>query len=174
MEILIFSDSHGRVEGMRRAIALQPRKPDLIVHLGDGAGDLEYLHTRGIPVLSVRGNCDWFTVATSIPEEQVWEELGHKIVILHGHRYGAKSGVGGMLSHAASIGADIVLYGHTHIPSETCVPAGEVVGGVTLERPIYLFNPGSIGRNEQGEGLSFGTLSLTDRHVLFSHGVVKI
>ena len=46
MEILIFSDSHGRVEGMQRALDRQPKRPDLILHLGDGAGDLEYLHCR--------------------------------------------------------------------------------------------------------------------------------
>ncbi len=174
MEILIFSDSHGRVEGMKRAIERQPKKPDLVLHLGDGAGDLEYLPMRGIPSLSVRGNCDLFTVSGYVPEERTLDELGHRILIVHGHRYGVKGGAGSLLSHAAELGADIVLYGHTHIPHETCIPAGETVGGVTLTRPLYLFNPGSIGRNEDGAGLSFGTLSLTKTNVLLSHGRVKI
>ena len=174
MEILIFSDSHGRVEGMKQAIARQIKRPELILHLGDGAGDLEYLSTRGIPTLSVRGNCDLFTVEGFVPEERTLDELGHRILMVHGHRYGVKGGVGALLSHAAELGADVVLYGHTHIPNEVCIPAGEVVGGVALSRPLYLFNPGSIGRNEDGEGLSFGTLSLTKASVLLSHGRVRI
>lgn len=174
MELLIFSDSHGRVEGMCHALQAQIRKPDLILHLGDGAGDLEYLPHRAIPMLSVRGNCDLFTVSANISEEFCLEELGHKILMVHGHRYGVKSGMGALLSHAAKIGADVVLFGHTHIPYEECVPAGELIGGITLARPIYLFNPGSIGRNEQGEGLSFGTISLSKEHVLLSHGNIRI
>ena len=169
MEILIFSDSHGRVEGMRRAILLQPKAPDLILHLGDGAGDTEYLRTRGAPVLSVRGNCDWFTVASMTREDLLLEEQGHKIFMAHGHRFDVKSGTGGILAHAVRLGADIVLFGHTHEPLERCIPAGETVGGVTLERPVYLFNPGSVGRGD----CSFGTLSLTPSAVLFSHGTVN-
>ena len=174
MEILVFSDSHGRVEGMRRALTAQVKRPDLLLHLGDGAGDLEYLPTRGVPTLAVRGNCDLFTVSTPVSEEFVLEELGHKILMTHGHRFGVKGGMGGLLTHAVEIGADIVLFGHTHLPQESCIPAGETIGGKTLTRPIYLFNPGSIGRNEDGEGLSFGTISLSKDSVLLSHGRVRI
>ena len=174
MEILVFSDSHGRVEGMRRALTLQVKRPDLILHTGDGAGDLEYLQTRGVPTLAVRGNCDLFTVSAHLTEDFVFEELGHKILMTHGHRYGIKGGMGGLLTHAVEIGADIVLFGHTHIPHESCIPVGETIGDKILTRPLYLFNPGSIGRNEDGEGLSFGTISLTEKSVLLSHGRVRI
>lgn len=171
MEFLIFSDSHGRVEGMQRALRAQIRRPDLILHLGDGVGDLDYLQTRGTPTLGVRGNCDWFTVSLPINEELCFEELGHRILMVHGHRYGVKSGVGSLLVHAAARGADIVFFGHTHIPHEECIPAGTELGGVVLNRPMYLFNPGSVGRSSTS---SFGTLSLTEDTVLFSHGEVII
>ena len=174
MEFLIFSDSHGRVEGMQRAIQKQIKRPDLIVHLGDGAGDLDYLSCARTPVLTVRGNCDLFTVSQQVPEERTIEEMGHKILIVHGHRYFVKESFTALIVHAAEIGADIVLYGHTHVPQEDRLAAGSEIGSVKLERPMYLFNPGSIGRNVDGGGVSFGTLSLTDRAVLFSHGRIRI
>ena len=173
MEILVFSDSHGKTEGMRRALRAQIKRPDLILHLGDGAGDLEYLSARAVPSVSVRGNCDWFTVATHLAEERCFEEMGHRILMTHGHRYGVKSGVRELLSRAVELGADIVLFGHTHVSYEETIPAGTVVCGVELERPMYLFNPGSIGRNEMRNGLSFGTIALTEKGVLLSHGIVE-
>lgn len=171
MEILIFSDSHGRIEGMMRAIEAQIKRPDLILHLGDGVREVEYLRESGIPVLAVRGNCDLFGASSEIGESFCFEELGHKIFMTHGHRFGVKSGVGGLVSHAAQIGADIVLFGHTHRPLEQRIDTGYEIGGKTISRPMYLFNPGSIGSGRTGgDALSFGTLSLTKTHVLFSHG----
>ena len=95
---------------------------------------------------------------------------GHRILLTHGHRYGVKNGLGGLLNRAAQEGADIVLFGHTHQPMTETVPSGTVLGGVTIDRPIRLFNPGSIGRNEDGEGRVFGTMILRGDTVLFSHG----
>ncbi len=175
MEMLIFSDSHGRTEGMECAMAAQIRRPDLVLHLGDGVKDLVYLQDFGVPLLSVRGNCDLFGVPDGIGEAFCLEELGHKIFMTHGHRFGVKSGLGGLIAHAAQIGADIVLFGHTHRPFETRIEAGYEIGGITLARPMVLFNPGSIGsgRADGTEMLSFGTLSLTREHILFSHGCAK-
>lgn len=175
MEILIFSDSHGRIDGMMRAIDAQIKRPDLILHLGDGVREVDFLRERGIPVVAVRGNCDLFGPSSEYGESFCLEELGHKIFMTHGHRFGVKSGVGGIASHAAQIGADIVLFGHTHRPLEQRIDAGYEIGGVTLTRPMYLFNPGSIGSGRTGgDSLSFGTLSLTKTHVFFSHGAASI
>lgn len=171
-ELLIFSDSHGREDGMMRALAAQPRRPDLLLHLGDGAGEFAALSTFGTPKLSVRGNCDLFG-ARDLPEELITEECGHRILLVHGHRFGVKGGLGALISYAARNGVDIVLYGHTHRAQETCIPAGEMIGGAELTRPLYLFNPGSIGKNEDGEGLSFATLSLRGNGVLFSNGRIR-
>lgn len=168
-ELLVFSDSHGRVEGMLRAYEAQIRRPDLIVHLGDGAREFGSMLPSGVPTLSVRGNCDLFG-AENLPEEILTEEAGHRILLLHGHRFGVKGGLGALISHAVDRDADIVLFGHTHCPTEYCIPKGEVIRGMRLERPLYLFNPGSIGKNEDGLGLCFGTASLRRDQVLLSHG----
>ncbi len=168
MDILIFSDSHGSTEGMRWALERQPTRPAAILHLGDGVRDALVLEESGIPLYTVRGNCDPFLYGLSVacPEECVLAMGGHTILMTHGARYGVKAGLGGLLAAAAQQGADIVLYGHTHQPHEEMLPAGSNVGGVILDRPMYVFNPGSIGRGEH----SFGVLTMRGKDLLFSHG----
>jgi predicted phosphodiesterase len=106
----------------------------------------------------------------SIPTEQLLPFGKHKILITHGHLFGVKGGLGGLIAHAAELGADIVLFGHTHEPTERVIPAGTVVDGAVLSRPIYLFNPGSIG---VGPIYSFGLLSFNGGEVLPSHGTFR-
>ena len=167
MELLIFSDSHGRHDGMQEAIDRQLTGIDAVLFLGDGLRDADRLLCDGATLYSVRGNCDWFADA-SVEAEITLSFEGHRLLLTHGHLYGVKGGVGALISHAASLNADVVLFGHTHIPYCEVIPAGTVAGGRELTRPMYLFNPGSIGTDA-----SFGTLSLKNDVVLLSHGSVK-
>ena len=68
-----------------------------------------------------------------------------------------------IVTHAASVGADAVFFGHTHIPHSSC----EYVG----EKRIQLFNPGSIGG---GYGIkpSYGVINITEKGILLSHGSI--
>lgn len=172
MEVLIFSDSHGRTDGMRLALSLQRSRPAAVIHLGDGVRDAEALDLNGIPLYTVRGNCDFRSefFSGACPEECLTSIGGHLALMTHGARYGVKGGLERLLSYAAQKGADFVLYGHTHRSHLEVLPVGTEIGGVQLRRPMYVFNPGSIGRNEYGEGLSFGVLTLCEGNVLFSHG----
>lgn len=167
MEFLIFSDSHGKTEGMRLATERQPHPIDAVFFLGDGLRDAEAFDRRGAALYAVRGNCDWFA-QTSAPTEIVIGFEGHQILATHGHEYGVKGGCGRLISHAAEVGADIVLFGHTHCALSEVIPAGSRIAGVELTRPMYLFNPGSIGTG----GYSFGTLTLRGETVLMSHGEI--
>ena len=166
MNALIFSDSHGRSRAMRAAIERQITPPDAIFFLGDGLRDAEEPELGETPIYAVRGNCDWFSGYDDTPDERVMQWAGHTLLLTHGHAYGVKSGMGALLVHAVDVGADIVLFGHTHEPICERIPAGSVIrGGVAYPRDIWLFNPGSIGK----EG-SFGTLTVQDGTPLFSHG----
>ena len=166
MELLIFSDSHGRAEAMQHVMDRQIRTPDAVIFLGDGLRDIEWLDTRGGNVLEVRGNCDWLSFGSDAPDERTLSFEGHKLLLTHGHAYGVKGGTGALVKYAHGIGADIVLFGHTHVPACETVPAGTVIGGAPIARPIYLFNPGSVAAG------SFGTLLLRGETVLLSHGSV--
>lgn len=163
MEFLIFSDSHGTYYGAIEALERQIKAPDAVFFLGDGVRDMSASDFGGAAFFSVRGNCDLFA-PDSAPAEMTLSFEGHKLLLCHGHLLGVKSGYGALIAHAAELGADIVLFGHTHQPYEVTIPEGFAVGEKTLSRPMYLFNPGSL---RQG---SFGTLSLKEDRVLFSHG----
>lgn len=162
MELLIFSDSHGKGDAMERALDLQVGRPDGIFFLGDGVRDLDAL-TCDAPLYAVRGNCDWFCTGTE--EELLVSLCGHTILVTHGHPYAVKSTLTTLTMRAARLGADIVLYGHTHQRRLDTVEAGTRIGDVMLSRPLYLFNPGSIGYDR-----SFGTLVLRPDCVFFAHG----
>lgn len=165
MEFLIFSDSHGSAQNMTAAIDRQIKMPDAVLFLGDGARDLDRLFLCDIPIWAVRGNCDWSSSDYADKTERTLYFEGHTILLCHGHEWGVKGGMGALIAHAAEVGADIVLFGHTHTPTLQTIAAGEQVKGITLTRPMYLFNPGSIGY----EG-SFGTLTLKGESVLLNYG----
>ena len=163
MELLIFSDSHGKQGAMKEALLRQISTPDGVFFLGDGVRDAEFLEC-GVPWYIVKGNCDWF--GGERPDEIVMALSGHTLLLTHGHKYGVKGGLGALLNYAVSVDADVVVYGHTHTPDLRIVEAGECVGGKQLTKPVYLFNPGSIGAG------SFGTLTLRPDCVFFSHGTL--
>lgn len=144
MKILVFSDSHGyagyMLEAARRCA------PDAVIHLGDGAGDLSALKKElpRTPVINVRGNCD---SDISVPERRIIELSGSRLFICHGHRYGVKLSLDGLLTSAMCAGADAVLFGHTHIPC------------LRTENGLLILNPGSVGR---GRSPSCAVLTLEE------------
>ena len=170
--LCILSDSHGHPDAI--AEALRRARPDGILFAGDGLRDLSHTDTAGTPLWAVQGNCDWMTLplliggSLCIPTDEeliLWEGL--RILLCHGHTLGVKSGLSVAAAHAASRGADVLVFGHTHAPLERHIPAGETVGGVVLEKDLYLFNPGSIGDFLEP---TFGTLTVRDGVPLFGHG----
>ncbi len=165
MKFLIFSDSHGRTAAMERALA-RHRDADAVFFLGDGIADAEEICLRGgcPPFFRVLGNCDSSLSFYGMerPLTETYTAAGHRILLLHGHTVGAKYRLSGLISAGKSAGADIVLYGHTHVPAETRLSEEE--GG-----PLWLFNPGSIGAPPDGVA-RYGLLMLEGDNILFSHG----
>ena len=169
MELLIFSDSHGRGSRMLEAFSRQTKRPDAIIFLGDGLRDVSYCEFGDIPVLAVCGNCDTFTFfgKGNADDEIVMTLGGKRIMMTHGDRYAVKNGLARIVAAADEKGADIVLFGHTHIPFEKYLPAGESEYGITLKKPLCLFNPGSVGGYEG----SFGCICIRESgEVIMSHG----
>ncbi len=166
MEFLIFSDSHGRRRNLEVVIRRQVRQPDAVFFLGDGLSDTDD-RMMGIPVIRVRGNCDWsIGGGQPVAEEEIVTFEGRRILLTHGHHQNAKSGIGGLIRAAVEKQADLVLYGHTHTPLLETIPAGTPTASGVTEKQIILFNPGSIAAG------SFGTLTLTAQACLFSHGTL--
>lgn len=151
MNIAILSDTHGRTK------YLQAAKPvietcDAVIHLGDGALDLNALNLKN-EVIRVRGNNDFTSI---LPDFLIKEYAGRKIFITHGHRYGVKQGYDGLTAAARETGCVIALFGHTHMAEDT------VSGGVRC------FNPGALSPYTYGGGSpSYAIMHLDDRGVSF-------
>lgn len=152
MRVIVFSDSHGNL-GFAR-LALQEAGPvDLILHAGDYYQDgLKLSEETGIPVKSVKGNCDVTVVG---PEEEIIEISGRHILLTHGHLAGVKmpSSSGHLWELAREKGVEAVVFGHTHV----AVAAQE--GG------LLLFNPGSITMPLDQGHPSYGILEITSEGI---------
>lgn len=129
MKILVFSDSHGRVGGMLDAV--EREKPDAIFHLGDLADDGEQVRFAypDIPFYAVEGNCDRFSRGDF---EGVARLEGKTIFYLHGHTQGVKTNTDRAVLKAFDLGADLLLYGHTHRAE------------VTRVGQLLVVNPGAV------------------------------
>lgn len=129
IRLALVSDSHGAAGFLEQAV---PRLRDCqaLCHMGDTARDGVRLAERlGIPCHAVAGNCDVFPTA---PRELTLTVEGFRILLTHGDRYGVKRSLSRLSFRARAAEADIVLYGHTHIPS------------VDRDGPILFINPGAL------------------------------
>ncbi len=131
MLLAVFSDSHGRPERMLRAA--EACRPDHILFLGDGVRDAKALERAfpAIPVIILRGNCDWS--AEDCEDSALFTLEGVRIFAAHGHRHGVKLDMDGFLNSVCCSGAALGLYGHTHVPR------------IEKRQGVTLMNPGSIG-----------------------------
>ena len=172
--LLILSDSHGHTRNLRDILARQLKKPDMVLFLGDGLRDLGCLglQEKGISLLAVKGNCDSYSYPEpDDPDERLLTVGNIRICMMHGHTRHVKGGWLPAAAHAARQGADLLLFGHTHEPIEEYFPAGTPLGGVPLEKPLTVFNPGTVGGG-WGKQATFGTLNVRGETFLLSHGKV--
>ncbi|MCM1217157.1 MAG: YfcE family phosphodiesterase [Roseburia sp.] len=146
-KVCVFSDSHHCVVNMMRAISLET--PDYIIHLGDGESDMHPVKKEfpEITAYCVRGNCD---LHSALPLVQKIEIEGKRIFAAHGHMYNVKSDstFWDLRCAAMEADADIVLFGHTHLPFKDRSLGMEILNPGTIgnvERPRY--GVISIGNN---------------------------
>lgn len=125
MSILILSDSHGATAEVKAAV--ERHQAAYVFHCGDFCTDHKKAPFASMRL--VRGNCD---VDSEVPLElgSVWKNL--RIYQTHGHLFGVKSSLLKLHYRAEETGANLVIFGHSHVP--VC----------TVERDILFLNPGSI------------------------------
>ena len=171
MRFLIVSDIHGRYERLVKLIDAQ-KGIDALIFLGDGLADLERAdaYSRGFGVFAVKGNCDSFSLRLreSAPEESVINLDGYRFLLMHGHTRGVKYGLTNAIYAAREREADILLFGHTHECVEKYIPEGEEY---SLDKPLRIFNPGSLGASGGGYGY-FGLIEIRKNGILMSHGKI--
>ncbi len=169
MTLLVLSDSHGRVNKIEAALALN-KNADAILFLGDGLRDISRAELEGKSVISVSGNCDAFTFSAA-PDEHMARFGEYNVLLTHGHAFYVKQTLSRAIAYAAQRDADLLLYGHTHTRHDEYFPEGTEIGGVTLRKPLHVFNPGSIGNPRDGR-YSFGIITIRGKDILTSHGEV--
>ena len=133
MRIGIVSDSHGNTGVFEDMLAVSgAADAEMWLHAGDFATDADDLEIlSGKRVVRVLGNCDFFV--DGVYDETVIEVAGHSIFLTHGHLFNVRFDTAMLAQAAREAGADIAVYGHTHV-------ALEEHGDVTI------LNPGSIAR----------------------------
>ena len=155
MKILVFSDSHGRLEKMTAEITKFITKAgtlDYIIHLGDLVRDAQYLQEKfpDIPVLYVYGNGDFSHRRRDYEKE--FEIGGKRFFIMHGHTINAYNEES--LANLANRGKyDMILHGHTHIPKED----------YHIETKTQIICPGSISSDRSGRGNSYCAIDITGK-----------
>ena len=114
----ILSDSHGRAETTRRAVAaLREAGADVLLHLGDLGTEEVIDELVGHRARIVFGNCDLDETRLGRYAELVGVEVDHplgeltvagrRIVFTHGH-------LAALMSGALAQRPDYLLHGHTH------------------------------------------------------------
>jgi len=152
-KILVVSDSHNNYKKLE-AIIKEEAPFDYIVHCGDGAGDLLHIDLPwGVNVIRVLGNvdvmrgCDFDRCDLIVVNQK-------KIYVTHGDLFHVKNDCTEILLEGERKGADVILFGHTHIQFQ---------GGGS---PV-LFNPGYSAKG------FYGIVEVGDSEITFYHKSLK-
>ncbi|NLV75498.1 MAG: metallophosphoesterase [Tissierellia bacterium] len=129
MRIFVVSDTHGNtIDFINKVNSM--KKPELFIHLGDYVEDGEKIEKKtGVETVIVKGNGDYFHPKYN--EDEILNIKGKTLLLTHGHNHGVRYGIDRLLYKAYEVGADLVLFGHTHLPF------------FHEEDGIILVNPGS-------------------------------
>ena len=131
--------------------AIELHSPQQVIHLGDMIHDAQEVACAypSLPFCMVPGNCDGWTAEP--PKKQI-QLAGVSILLSHGHLWGVKQSYHAAYADARACGAQILLFGHTHVP--VC----------TYENGLWLLNPGTIRGGWQGA--SYGVISAEGKNLV--------
>lgn len=138
MRVGVFSDSHGDTQALDDLLE-KMGYVDAVCFLGDVARDADHLAQRLAampnhpPLYAVRGNNDYY--ACQLPWDVLIDLDGMTAYLTHGHR---AAGELGLVYRAMECGAQIVLFGHTHVPY------------CEWQQGVLMLNPGSAGNYCRG------------------------
>lgn len=137
MKVLIVSDTHG-MDGNLEKVLKKEEPIDAMIHLGDVEGSEDYIRAlTDAPVYMVAGNNDFYS---DLPGQAVITIEGYRIFITHGHGYHVSYSPSRLVAEAIHRGAQIAMYGHTHVPHL------EMIEGITVLNPGSLSLPRQAGR----------------------------
>lgn len=134
MKILIVSDTHRHIENFKILLD-RVGTIDMLIHLGDMEGREDDIKRMvDCPVEMVSGNNDFFA---RLPRELLIKIGRYNVFMSHGHLYYVNNDFERIINKAKDIGADIVMFGHTHRPI------------ITRRDDLVILNPGSLTHPRQ-------------------------
>ena len=146
------SDTHvpARARDLPAALWTEVERADLVIHAGDWVelGLLDQLEQRSRALLACWGNNDGPELRRRLPEVARAEVGGVRVAVVHetGGRDGRER-----RCDAAFPDADLLCFGHSHIPWDSTTPGG-----------LRLLNPGSPTDRRRQPHCSYLTLRLDD------------
>lgn len=149
MRILVISDTHRNLSKVYRVINAIADKIDAVIHCGDVVEDVDALKARypDLRFYSVRGNCDY---GSAVPNEDIFVLGEKRFFVTHGDLYGVNWSVDRLCYKGAEVGADVCLYGHTHVPF------------IDNYNGIVILNPGSLSAPRGNSTYSYGIIKVED------------
>lgn len=151
MRIGVVSDTHGDEYALKQVVAAAGPVEHWL-HAGDYYHDgWKLAEISGLPVTVVAGNCD--RTRDVLPDEYV-NLAGKTIWLTHGHRHNVKYGMQDLVWWGRQYSADIVVFGHTHVPY------------CDWHDGILLFNPGSPRVPRGGSDPCYGILHINENGII--------
>lgn len=131
MRILVISDTHGDHGDFLKVLKCCGHV-DMVIHAGDVCGEEAFFENAvQCPLIMVKGNNDY---NFSLDKNRLLDIEGHTVFVTHGHLENVYFGPWTLTEKAKRQGADVAIYGHTHIPA--------IQYDEDLE--VWAVNPGSL------------------------------
>jgi uncharacterized protein len=133
VRLLLLADTHvpKRARELPAQVWAAVESADVVIHAGDwvDVSLLDELESRSARLIGVYGNNDGPQLRARLPEIATADLGGLAFAVIHetGARSGRESRIDRQFPQA-----DVVVFGHSHIPWDTVTPAG-----------VRLLNPGS-------------------------------
>jgi putative phosphoesterase len=150
--VLLLADTHlpRRAKDLPAEVWERVDEADVVVHAGDWVdlATLDRLGSRARRLVGVVGNNDGPDLRARLPEVATAELGGVRFAVVHetGGRQGREA-----RCEAAHPDADVLVFGHSHIPWDTTTPRG-----------LRLLNPGSPTDRRRQPYCTYLTLTARD------------
>ena len=152
MQILVISDSHGKVVPVRTLLDRYSSTVQAVFHLGDHAADLLQFQPKypALNLVAVAGNCDF---CTTVPKELVLTLDTCRILLMHGHSHNVKANLDRLMYYAQEKEVDACLFGHSHIPV------------AFSHGSVFFMNPGSVSEPRGLSKAGYGIITVSGGNI---------
>ena len=149
MRVIVVSDTHGKASRFEQVVQMH-FDADVFIHLGDGEYDFNKVQNRypDKKMFFVSGNCDF---ASNKPIYDLQKIGGKTFFFTHGAHDDVKYSDEMLMYKATVRNADVLLYGHSHIPVNKYV-----------DSKLYVMNPGSLGSPRNSLYGTYGIIDIID------------